>query len=426
MNTSMRNHRTDVSKNAMTSPTMTKLLRRTLLGGACLALVGLGTGMGASNGATAQTSQHAWPFTAPHAAAPTVENPGGGPVLASPRIVPVLFGSDPLLPDLKAFYAKLGTSTYLSAGLAEYGVGKPTILAPVIRSDTPPFQTDDLSVGAWIVDEIAAGALPPEDGNTVYSLVFPDPTTVLAWNAQYQLCYAINEATYAADGTLLPFTLSARCGFTDIDVEVPNQAFALGSALVDPGWWNAPGYASISWSGSAFNVFSGTWPQSLCFPFLDQPPYVTPPDLGYAVPHIWSNRAALESHDPCGITPPGQIYFNAAPDLKGTSVPLLYEMVKGIVLPPGGEVKIPVRLFSDGPTAPWTLGAIERTDILADADNLLSFSFDETTGRNGDVRELTVKRAVAPDGSVAENLAFEITSTLGTTVHEWIVVVGTN
>jgi hypothetical protein len=432
MKTSMRKSRAGLWKE-------TKMISRKkiALGGACAVLAALGTGVGGSRAANAGPSSEAWPFAAPHAPAPVLENPGGGPVIAKPRIVPIFFAADPLLPDLETFYSKLGTSTYLPSGLAEYGVGKPTFTPPVLRNDAAPIATDDGAASSWLVGQIASGALPAADGSTIYSLVFPGATLVTAGmigpyagSYPWTLCGSVSEATQTSDGTLVPFVLSALCdggtgGASDVASETDNQSYALVTAITNPGWLENPAYSDVSWSGSGWTMFAGPYISTLCGGFIRQESSEIPADLGYLVQVLWSNAAARHGHDPCALpSAPPAVYFNAAPDIAGVATP--YGMTKGVIIPPGGEVTIPVRLFSDGPMAAWTLGAAERADVLPDANGLLSFAFDKPTGRNGDVRQLTVHRAVAPDGSVAPDLSFEITSTSGTTVHEWLVVVGTD
>ena len=281
---------------------------------------------------------------------------------------------------------------------------------------------------------IASGTVPAEDGNTVYALVYPSSTTV-SYGLLYSgipspLCGSTSEATQTSDGTNVPFTMTGLCegntgGLGDTDAETFGISSALSDAFTSPYWAFNPGYADLSWSGSGWLLFTGYTPyvSALCGALLHQPTTESPGDLGYLVPVLWSSRAARDGHDPCVVASSGrETYFNAAPDTAGTITEL--GPLKGVILPPGGTVTIPVRLFSDGPIGRWTVGAAERNDIAPDAFNVLSFSFDQSTGTNGDVVQLTVKRAAAPDGSTAPDLAFEITSTRGTTVHEWVVAVG--
>jgi len=426
MKNMIQSSRTGLSKKTMTT------WSRLALGATCAVIATAGL---ASVNAHATPTDAPWPLAAPHTPAPVFENPGNAPVLATPRVVPILYGADPQASVLQKFYAKLATSTYFASGLGEYGVGKPTFAAPVILIGAAPAVMDDATAASWLVTQISSGTVPAEDGNTVYALVYPSSTTV-SYGLLYSgipspLCGSTSEATQTSDGTNVPFTMTGLCegntgGLSDTDAETFGISSALSDAFTSPDWAFNPGYSDLSWSGSGWLLFTGSYTAnvgSLCGTLIHEPTTEKPTDLGYLVPMIWSSQAALGGHDPCAVSSARrETYFNAAPDTAGAIT--AFGPLKGVILPPGSAVTIPVRLFSDGPIGSWTLGAAERSDLIPDSFNLLSFSFDRASGTNGDVVHLTVKRAIAPDGSVAPDLGFEITSTRGTTVHEWLVAVG--
>ena len=101
---------------------------------------------------------------------------------------------------------------------------------------------------------------------------------------------------------------------------------------------------------------------------------------------------------------------------------------RGVSLEPGAEVTIPVALRSDAPIGEWQLSAEELPNphLLPDVYNELSFSWDEASGKAGDVRYLTIKRAPPPDGGTPVFLRVAIQSTLGSVVHTNWLVVGTD
>ena len=70
-------------------------------------------------------------YPAPHPAGPRVVS-RGGPVLASPKVIPIFFGSDPLQGRIEAFLRELASSTYWEAVTKEYGVGSLTIAPSVV------------------------------------------------------------------------------------------------------------------------------------------------------------------------------------------------------------------------------------------------------------------------------------------------------
>jgi len=64
---------------------------------------------------------------------PTVES-HGGPVIASPRVMPIVFAGDPLTTQIGDFAKKLAGSAFWSGLGSEYGVGA---LRPPTRSSSP-------------------------------------------------------------------------------------------------------------------------------------------------------------------------------------------------------------------------------------------------------------------------------------------------
>src|SRR5205807_938811 len=102
--------------------------------------------------------------------------------------------------------------------------------------------------------------------------------------------------------------------------------------------------------------------------------FYTPSDLGFEVARGWSNAAAAAGHNPCA--PSSATYFNSAPvlpDTVGYTDSGSSAVSKGINIPVGSTGTLLVDLFSDAPTAPWTVSAFEETG------SNLSFTWDKTT-----------------------------------------------
>jgi hypothetical protein len=382
------------------------------------------------------TERAALAFEARHAPLPLIGSEGG-PVLATPRIVPVYYSADPLAADLGAFYAKLATSQYLAHALAGYGAASPVIAAPVVVSDAPPVSTLDTDIAAWLSAEIEAGVLPAEDGNTAYEVHFPATTQVNAgglYGESYPTCYSFEFEAYLSSGTAVPFGVIPLCAgtlpsLTDLETATVFATSAIADQVTNPYVNDSPAYNEPSWSGSGWATLIGIQPGDLCFNTQDEW-NTTPADLGYLAARIWSNAAAASGNNPCpDYSGTRETYFNAAPDIEGGTVLRPLDIVKGIILPVGGgSVTIPVRLFSDGPMHAWSLSAAERNDLDGQPSSVLSFSFDRAEGASGDVRNLTITRAPIADGGIAYPsetvpLAFAITSTSGTLSHQWIVAV---
>ena len=366
-----------------------------------------------------------------HAPLPRMETQGGA-VLSQARIVPIYYSADPVASGLSGYFAALGTSGYLQRGLGQYGVQSVTVANAVALPDAPPPSVLDTDIASWLVSEIAAGAFPAEDGNTAYQIVYPVATQVNEgglYGYSYQTCYPFTFETYSATGTPIPFSVVPQCGFpafaglTGIDWATTASSASLANVATAPFTNEQPAYVSPSWYGSGWAEFTNYGVGQLCLALSSEATSV-PEDLGFRVVNIWSNRAARDSHNPCTDTSaPPSVYFNAAPDIVGGTVPYAYAVAKGLIIPAsGGSVTIPVRLFSDGPTEEWTLSATERLDLDYQPAAVLTFSFDKATGRSGDVRQLTITRAATDYPGSA--LAFEITSTLNGVSHGWEVLVG--
>jgi hypothetical protein len=154
--------------------------------------------------------------------------------------------------------------------------------------------------------------------------------------------------------------------------------------------------------------------------------FYNPTGVADLVQRVWSNAAAAASHDPCqpnGSTP----YFNSAPVLTDTvQIPNTVFgplETQGVDIPIGTSKTIEVDLYSDAPTpGPWTVSAIDLSSTFFGATSpALSFSFDKTTGQNGDKLHLTIKAlAAGPLGASP----FWIESDLGNVQKFWVGVVG--
>jgi hypothetical protein len=157
---------------------------------------------------------------------------------------------------------------------------------------------------------------------------------------------------------------------------------------------------------------------------LDDEATWRPTDLGALVPRVWSNHGAAHSRNPCaGST--REPYFNAAPVMTGTATN--YNVfAHGVQVAPGATTTIPLHLFGDEGAGTWSLSAVERADLAADPQGVLSFSFDEDEGRAGAVVHLTIARKATMDRTLAPVLAFEIVSARGSVRHDWLVAVGTD
>ncbi len=402
----------------------------------------------ASDAADAGDAADAVPFPAAHPDLPLVRNPSGGPVLAHPRIVPILYASDDptMAGDILQLVSKIGGSTYWAAAMSEYGVGPATAGSTVTITDAPPTSITSDQIVTWLqanLDTAATtdgGALdgsspwPTPDGNTIYAIFYPAGVTVEMTNPQGPPAISCtdfgayhDEATYVTGST--PFAVIPRCsnylGHGGMDFIGAALSHEVAEASTDPFVQSNPAYSDVDFAGSGWQlVVGGPEVGDLCK--LDPASFYTPSDIGFLVQRTWSNAGAKAGHDPCAPAPTGEPYFNSVPDVTGTEVfPGYY--VAGVVVAPGTSTTVDLHLYSDAPTTgPWTLTATEPTvpQLPPDPNNQLSFSFDATQGQNGDVVHLTITRKPAQMGQPTYGLPFQITSTLGTESHSYWGMVG--
>jgi hypothetical protein len=354
----------------------------------------------------------------------------GGSVMTAPKVVPVLFGGDPYDAQVRDFFSKLGGSNYWATAVAEYGVGPATVLPPYVPSGAPP--TYD-GTDAWLQTVLAnpPAGLPAPDNNTVYALVFPP-----GWGAEVGACQSFGADhwwTTMPSGQTVAYTQNPICpggylGMPALTDATDALSHEILEAVTDP---LGSTYQTVNWAlsgwGSAFEGSPSAELADLC-EFQPDATYVDP-QIGYAVQRLWSNSAQAAGHDPClPHLPSRPVYFNTDALLDDGAQIYPYGYTKGVRVVPGQEKTIAVRLFADGPMKDWQLAADEEPNphLNPDIYNELSFSWDESCGRSGDIRHLTIKRSPPPDGGAAQVfLRVAITSTSGTMANKSWLVVGT-
>jgi hypothetical protein len=196
-------------------------------------------------------------------------------------------------------------------------------------------------------------------------------------------------------------------------------------AATDPLPTDGPAFAAVDPDHLGWGMVDGVEIGDMCATSSG----LTPSGLTSLVQRAWSNAAAAASHDPCepqGTSP----YFNSAPVLEDT-IQLTGSpsgSTKGASIPVGSSKTVELDLYSDGPTSgPWTVSAQDLTSRLADAGPALSFSLDNTQGRNGDKLHLTIHALSASPLGVAP---FLIVNELGGPVDAgsarttWVGIVG--
>lgn len=335
----------------------------------------------------------------------------GGPVLAAPQIVPIVFPASSFETETADFVSKAVTSTEWMAQLAEYGVGAGTSVDPIAAAALPGKNITKADLEAYIVQQIGSGAWGTPDttefGSQYYVLFLPKVVSI-ALPIGKNTCNGgpvgyHNEVVVGA--THVPYAVVANCN--DVIDQVTRTAWhEIVEGCADP--FAAPNRAYFKVGAAWSHAFVGGEIGDMCEHRTDAKS--TPTDIGYAIQTMWSNAAALAYHDPC-IPAASMPYFAAAPVLPDM-VTLLQASVPGVKIPVGSSQTIEVQLFSDGPTpGPWDVSAKESL-----GGTTLAFQWDKTSGQNGEVLHLTITAMAEAMGGTT----FEIASSLGAASSQWV------
>ena len=343
-------------------------------------------------------------YPGPHPAAPQVENQHG-PVLATPRVVPIFFANDAEQSKVEDFLQQLAASSYWSAATSEYGVGPLTIASSVVSTDSPPATIDTAGIEAWL-----AGFA---DGNSsdVFAIFYPAATTVS--DALFGTsCTDFNGFHFQGlQNTQIVYAVLPRCAsagaLVGLDALTATLSHELVEAATDPFLQTAPAWGFTDVNHIIWSVEPGAEVADMC---TLEPQSFQRLVGTYMVQRSWSNASALAGHDPC-VPAPAQPYFNAAPVLNAQQ-PITFGTqeltTEGIQLEVGESKTIAVQLFSDAPTSDWSVDAVD-----VNQPSSFTFSWDAPTGNNGDTLHLTITRT----GTSSSELAIE--STAGTTTNLW-------
>ena len=304
-------------------------------------------------------------YPAPHPALPQLVSQGG-PVLAHPRFVPIVFAGDSQTATLGAFMSAVGSSTYWTSVAAEYGIGPASATAPIVVNETPAAQVDDADIRAWLADKLdgSHADFGTPDASAIYVVYYPAATTIT--NAGLGTSCS-SFGGYHGDtkigATQVVYAVIARCPNL-VDTTVTSHE--LFEASTDP-YFTA--YANLDDPGS-----SGIGGEigDLCESY----PIVTPPDLGYAVVPVWSNAASAAGKKPC-VPNDGAPNFGTMPAQRT------------VTIAPGDTATIQLVAFSDQPTAPWT---VEVSQSAYDWSEKLDMTLCRATAQNGESIPLTLTR----------------------------------
>jgi hypothetical protein len=390
--------------------------------------------MSAPDAATCQGSCGVDPdggFTpAPHAALPQIVSLGGR-ILRAPHIVPVFFGADPLRADIEGYLRALAASPYWTATAGEYGVDTPIIEDSLVLTAAAPSVIHEATSPQWLEGLVAQAPASwgQPTASTLYA-IYPPASTQVTVPYVPDLCG--NDlggggfhSSATINGVTVVFAIAAHCstppGQTDLDVYSATMSHELVEAVTDPLY---TAFVQTDDASGAFQIGTSGEVCDLCEYAPDTEYW--PEGVAGLSQRCWSNAAAAAGHDPC-VPAVSQPYFNAAPvmeDLVPTKWEGYTQQAHGVRIPVGQSRTIDVVLFSDAPTADWTVAAVDYASTYDGRAPALQLSFDRTTGNNGTRLKLTLTVLRADSTYGGEVFVLESTGPDGVMRSYWNGIVG--
>lgn len=354
----------------------------------------------------------------------------GGPVIKTPRIVPIVFAGDPLIAQITQFTAKIATSEYWKTVGAEYGVGAITPLETIVLDEAAPEAITSDQIEAWLAAKLSGEtpALGAPDADTLYAVYYPASTKITMGDGDDRLgqsCegYGGYHFEIAAGGKQVGYTVLPRC--SDIDELTVAASHEYFEWATDPFPKTKPAYSKLdephwAWQATMIGELG-----DLCT-FLDRE-NLHPPDIGFEVQRQWSNKLSLAGKYPCApakTTPYLQAITTTiddalVPDYGSIS---RYVKTKAIRVPPGQTKKVDVLIYSDQAGSQLVpLRAMSYQQFYAGTGEKTGFVFtlDQTHGKVGETVEISIKAPKEPGYDLLMMLAY----TSKTAAHYWPVLV---
>jgi len=369
-------------------------------------------------------------YPAPHPDAPRVVNLGG-PVLKNPKIYPVFFANDDpaITAGLSDFVNVIGTTAYWTANVGEYGIGPATGQPPIQLTETATGTIDDAALQAWLAAKLNANdpAFPVPDADTLIALFYPAGFTITEGggaSCQDFGGYHFSTQLDAAHGNIdVAYAVMPRCadfaGLTGIDAVTAAGSHEFIEAATDPLPEAAPAWGQLDNDHFYWMFLLGAETGDLCAQSAGA--FTKFPEIDYVVQRAWSNKSAKASHDPCVPNLMGQAYFNSVPIFEDTLDLGGGLTMKGAKIGLGETKTVDLALFSDAKTdGPWTVEALDFGQLQGQQPEL-EFSFDRTTGVNGEKLHLSI---TVLQKSQFDAELFLLVSSLGNQQNFWVGIVG--
>jgi hypothetical protein len=357
----------------------------------------------------------------------------GGPVLKSPRFVPVFFSDYDMTmaARLVDFATRLGPSAYWKATTSEYGVGAGTAAPAVMLAEASPMTIDDKQIQTWLAGKLNAAdpAFPMPTAQDIYILHYPARTMITYFGTRSCQSFGGYHGNIQLDNahhrTQIAYAVVPLCrsNLAGVDAVTSPESHELIEAATDPYPQSSPAYGTVDADHAYWPLLIGGAEVGDMCENLPSAYQKFLPEIPYVVQRTWSNAAILAGHDPC-VPAPNEVYFNAVPELVDQVTVTAFGGqalgVMGASIPVGSSKVVMLDLISDGDTAgPIAVDARQTRSGMGQAP-YLSFSFDRLEGLNGEKIQMTVNSLNASPRGAAY---FVVTASVGLVTHSWYGVV---
>ncbi|HXR67524.1 MAG TPA: hypothetical protein VN712_02700, partial [Dermatophilaceae bacterium] len=379
-----------------------------------------------SSTAASSTSSGPWMTEAPFPAPPQVQS-YGGTVLSAPNIYGILFASDDpsTAASLADFTSKIGSTSYWTGAVSEYGVG-PATAKIITVTDTPQANMQDSDVQSWLVSKFGTDPnFPPAPSpNDLYVIYYPAGVTINLFGMASCSTFGGYHDETSFNGQPVAYAVLPRCsypGATDLEVATGSASHEMIEGATDPYPMSNPAYTLPDYADIFLvDALGGGEIGDMCA--QNPQAFTIFPGFPYVVQRVWSNAQAAAGHDPCQPEPQGEVYYNAAPVFTST---VTYKVqgfqsvpgVRGIKIPVGKSATIPVDYYSDGPMSAWPAKAYDYQSTFMGGSPLLSLTLTPPTGNNG--TKGTLQITVNKEGQGQQELFFIASSTDGGQTVNW-------
>jgi hypothetical protein len=309
-------------------------------------------GAGADAGAQDASDTDAGFREAPHAPLPVVPN-NGGPILAAPKLVTIVYAGFAESATMSAFGDWIVGSSWLMTVGHDYGVGPGSHVTHVVLPGPAPAQVSDLDVQALLQSKLGDGTLPSAagadaggDAGYLYMIFYPPSTQTGSFLDGPSTCTQQSATSFIggyhweteSGAYHVPYAVIPTCssgslveGASDLEASASHE---LIEAATDPFPDSAIAYGLTDLTDPW--VYTAGEVADLCEGLTTQ-------EAGFTAQRVWSNSAAAAGASPC-VPASSEPFYDVSPSPSQTQV-----------VAAGGHVTFTLTGFSTTAAAPWAL-----------------------------------------------------------------------